>query len=93
MHLVKLLEGEPLLNLFSRDEPRLRGVEFIEDVEQIALVSQSSPVAEVFVERQKSDWKLIERVNRHVEEAGKHGSNDPDGPARQFVDTCAFHPF
>ena len=93
MHVVKLLGGEPLLNLFSRDEPRLRGVEFIEDVEEIALVTQVSPVAEVFVERQKSERKAIECVNRHVEEAGKHRSHDPDGPARQFADTCAFHPF
>ena len=66
MHVAKLLWGEPLLNLRSRDEPRLRGVEFIEDVEEIALVSQLSPVAEVFVERQESERETIQRINRNV---------------------------
>ena len=93
MHVVKLLGGEPLLNLFSRDEPRLRGVEFIEDVEEIPFVAQFSPVGEILVKRQEGERQTIERANRHVEEAGKHRSHDPDGPARQFADTCAFHPF
>ena len=54
MHVGELLRGEPLSDLLSRDEPRLRGVEFIEYIKEIALIIQFSPVAEVLVERQAS---------------------------------------
>ena len=93
MDVAKLLWGKPVSNLFSRDEPRLRGVELIENVEEIPFVAQFSPVGEILVKRQETKRQTIERVNRHVEEAGKHRSHNPDGPARQFVQHCAFHPF
>ena len=73
MDVAKLFWGKPVSDLFSRDEPRLRSVELIENVEEIALVSQFSPVAEVLVERQESERQEIERVNRHIEET----SEDP----------------
>lgn len=68
-------------DLFVRDEPRHGRVQFIEDVEHVAVIRESAPIAEVLVERQESQWQKVDGVDHGVKEDREEVSEeDIDAP-------------
>ena len=84
---------EPGFDLFSGNEPRLRRVELVEHVEDIALEGEFAPVIEVLIERKAGEREQVDRVDRNVQKRGEHPCDPQDDVPRKMMDQNGFHGF